>query len=116
MPDPIPSAAGAMFGPNGPDTSLGNKALQPVKPKPKPEASEESPAAAQIEEVLASVKGLGAKMRDQLKAALMDRFGDVLGQAAAEAPKAVPAVKPGPAPAGVKPDGTGSPQMMGIRG
>ena len=109
MPD-VPSAAGAMFGPNGPDTSLGNKALQPVKPKPKPEAPEESPAAAQIEEVLASVKGLGAKMRDQLKAALMDRFGDVLSQATAAA------VKPAPAPAGVKPDGTGSPQMMGIRG
>jgi hypothetical protein len=87
--------------------------LQPVKPKAKPEA-EDNPAAAQIEEVLASVKGLGAKVRDQLKAALMDRFGDMLGQAAAEAPKAVPAVKPGPA--GVKPDGTGSPQMMGIRG
>ena|SRR6516162_4003459 len=109
MPD-VPSAAGAMFGPNGPDTSLGNKALQPVKPKGKPEA-EESPAAAQIEEVLASVKGLGAKMRDQLKAALMDRFGDVLGQAAAEAPKAVPAVKPGPA-AGPGPDA----QTVGIRG
>ena len=110
MPDIPSSPAGALFGPNGPDTSLGNKALQPVKPKPKPEASEESPAAAQIEEVLASVKGLGAKMRDQLKAALMDRFGDVLSQATAAA------VKPAPAPAGVKPDGTGSPQMMGIRG
>ena len=111
MPDPIPSAAGAMFGPNGPDTSLGNKALQPVKPKPKPEASEESPAAAQIEEVLASVKGLGAKVRDQLKAALMDRFGDVLGQAAAEAPpvKPVTPVKPGPA---APPDA----QTVGIRG
>ena len=110
MPDVPSSPAGALFGPNGPDTSLGNKALQPVKPKPKPEASEESPAAAQIEEVLASVKGLGAKMRDQLKAALMDRFGDVLGQAAAEAPKAVPAVKPGPAgpPPGL--------QTVGIRG
>ena len=111
MPDPIPSAAGAMFGPNGPDTSLGNKALQPVKPKPKPEAAEESPAAAQIEEVLASVKGLGAKMRDQLKAALMDRFGDVLGQAAAAAPpvKPVTPVKPGPA---APPDS----QAVGIRG
>ena len=116
MPDPIPSAAGAMFGPNGPDTSLGNKALQPKALPKKPPEAEESPAAAQIEEVLASVKGLGAKVRDQLKAALMDRFGDVLSQAAAEAPKAVPAVKPAPAPAGVKPDGTGSPQMMGIRG
>jgi hypothetical protein len=102
-----------MFGPNGPDTSLGNKALQPVKPKGKPEASEESPAAAQIEEVLASVKGLGAKMRDQLKAALMDRFGDVLGQATAAAPpvKPVTPVKPGPA-AGPAPDS----QAVGIRG
>ena len=111
MPD-VPSAAGAMFGPNGPDTSLGNKALQPVKPKGKPEA-EESPAAAQIEEVLASVKGLGAKMRDHLKAALMDRFGDILGQATAAAPpvKPVPAVKPGPA-AGPPPDS----QAVGIRG
>jgi len=113
MPDPIPSAAGAMFGPNGPDTSLGNKALQPVKPKPKPEAAEESPAAAQIEEVLASVKGLGAKVRDQLKAALMDRFGDILGQATAAAPPAGP-------PRGIgkdmPPTGAGSPQTMGIRG
>jgi hypothetical protein len=101
-----------MFGPNGPDTSLGNKALQPVKPKPKPEAAEESPAAAQIEEVLAGVKGLGAKVRDQLKAALMDRFGDILGQAAAEAPvKPVAPVKPGPA-AGPPPDA----QTVGIRG
>ena len=114
MPDIPSSPAGALFGPNGPDTSLGNKALQPKALPKKPPEAEESPAAAQIEEVLASVKGLGAKVRDQLKAALMDRFGDVLGQAAAEAPKAVPAVKP--APAGVKPDGTGSLQMMGIRG
>src|SRR6516225_9278834 len=106
MPDIPSSPAGALFGPNGPDTSLGNKALQPKALPKKPPEAEESPAAAQIEEVLASVKGLGAKVRDQLKAALMDRFGDVLGQAAAEAPKAVPAVKP--APAGVKPDGTGS--------
>ena len=116
MPD-VPTAAGAMFGPNGPDTSLGNKALQPKALPKKPPEAEDNPAAAQIEEVLASVKGLGAKMRDQLKAALMDRFGDILGQATAAAP---PGVKPAPGPTGVKPgvkpDGTGSPQMMGIRG
>ena len=113
MPD-VPTAAGALFGPSGPDTSLGNKALQPMKPKAKakPEAEAPSGPEAQIEEVLASVKGLGAKVRDQLKAALLDRFGDVLGQATAEAPKSVPPVKPAAGPS----DGTGSPQMMGIRG
>ena len=114
MPDIPSSPAGALFGPNGPDTSLGNKALQPVKPRAKPEAEAEAPsgAEAQIEEVLASVKGLGAKVRDQLKAALMDRFGDVLSQATAAAPPVKPVTPVKPGPAGPPPDS----QAMGIRG
>jgi hypothetical protein len=112
MPDVPSSPAGALFGPNGPDTSLGNKALQPVKPKGKPEAEPEGSAAAQIEEVLASVKGLGVKVRDQLKAALMDRFGDILGQATAAAPPVKPVTPVKPGPAGPPPDT----QTVGIRG
>ena len=66
MPDIPTSAAGAMFGPTGPDTSLGNKALQP---KPKPEAPEAEPEGLRghIDEVLASVKGLGEKVKEQLR-------------------------------------------------
>ena len=105
MPDIPTSPAGAMFGPNGPDTTLGNKALQP---KPKPEGPEPTAGlGGHIDEVLGSVKGLGAKVKEELRSALMAKFGDQdllatlsKGAAAMQSPK-------GP---------KGQPQMMGIRG
>jgi hypothetical protein len=107
----VPSAAGALFGPSGPDRQLGNKALQPGK-----EADTgEQPIGieGQIDEVLASVKGLGAKVRDSLRSALIAKFGSqdflsTLSKGAAEAPRSM-----GPMPKAGIPV---KPQAMGIRG
>ena len=113
MPDIPTSAAGAMFGPTGPDTSLGNKALQP-KPKPEAPEAEHEGLRGHIDEVLASVKGLGEKVKEQLRSALMAKFGDqgllsTLSKGAAAAPQPMPQ---GPKGQGIQ----ARPQAMGIRG